>query len=348
MATATESEDRTAGLRSSPLREIQRLHETPISIAVKNLEDDPTNPGSVTVSMRYKRREPSIRDSYDILGSIIYPLIVCEHEDPVKRGKGIYIVIDGHGRLHQARERGQECIDAMVYPSMTLDQRIRLRQTLGASQEPFDPASVIADLKLLAQERGLDIQNPSHIETLVRDLPAKVQQRKKDLLILVRWDTQIVNKVGESSHAGADTIGLEMVRALTGIVDTVKKRHPDVYKRLGGDKGLTRKLGTMHLGKKFSQGTRSQEAIRKVKAGIAALPENDRIVQNYFDQESSYETMAQFAPAKPSKNDIASACEALVQLLVKADPGNLGDDELRILRRTNLQINGILEEVSVK
>ena len=101
----------------------------------------------------------------------------------------------------------------------------------------------------------------------------------------------------------------------------------------------------MYLDQKFSQGTRSQEAIRRVTAGITEVPENDPTVQSYFDHELSYETMARSAPAKTGTNDIASACEALVRLLVKADAGNLGDDEVRILKRTNLQISGTLEEV---
>ena len=228
---------------------------------------------------------------------------------------------------------------------MDLEQRICLRQTLGAAQEAFDPASVIADLKLLAKARNLDIENPSHVKTLLRDLPMKVQQRQRDLLTLARWDSQMVEKVGEASTAGAGTIGLDKVKGLTRVVDAVKKHHSGLYDRLGGDKGLTKKLGTMYLDQKFSQGTRSQEAIRRVTAGITEAPENDPTVQSYFDHELSYETMARSAPAKTGTNDIASACEALVRLLVKADAGNLGDDEVRILKRTNLQISGILEEV---
>ena len=73
MATSTENNVRATDLRSSPLRGIHPIHETPISVSIQNLEDDPTNPGAVTVSLRYKRREPSIRDSYDIIGAIVYP-----------------------------------------------------------------------------------------------------------------------------------------------------------------------------------------------------------------------------------------------------------------------------------
>ena len=346
MATTTENNSRGADLRSSPLRGIKPLCASPMTLRVEDLEEDPTNPGAVTASLRYKRREPSIRDSYDILGTIVYPLIVCQHDDEAKRVRGLHIVIDGHGRLHQANERGQETIEAFVYPAMDLERRICLRQTLGAAQEGFDPASVIADLRLLAGARNLDIQNPSHVKTLIRDLPAKVQQRERDLLTLARWDSEMVGKVGEASTAGAGTIGLDKVKGLTGIVDEVKKHHPVLYASLGGDKGLTKKLGTMYLEQKFSQGTRSQEAIRRVKAGIAELSENNPTVQSFFDHELPYQTIAQFAPAKQTrKNDLVAACEALVQILVKADPSSLGDDELRILRRTNLQINGILEEV---
>ena len=129
------------------------------------------------------------------------------------------------------------------------------------------------------------------------------------------------------------------------MVDALKKNHPKLYDDFGGDKGLTKKLGTMYLDMKFSQGTRSQEAIRKVTQGIAELPENHAAIRGYFEHELPYQSIAQFAPVKPSKNDISTACEALVQLLVKADVNELTEDDLRVLRRTNLQISGILEEV---
>jgi hypothetical protein len=227
---------------------------------------------------------------------------------------------------------------------MNLEQRICLRQTLGAAQEAFDPASVIADLKLLAQERDLDIENPSHVETLIRDMPAKVQQRRRDLLTLARWDSSMVDKVGESPNAGSDTIGLDKIKGLTRIVDAVKKHHPVVYKRLGADKGLTKKLGTMYLDRKFSHGTRSQEAIRKVTAGITALDTNDPDVQRYLEHELPYDVMANFAPAKSAKDDIESVCKQLVQLLLKADSSKLSSDELSILKRSNVQIINLLQE----
>ena len=144
--------------------------------------------------------------------------------------------------------------------------------------------------------------------------------------------------------APSSTIGLDKIKALTGIVDEVKKNHPETYQRFGGDKGLTGKLGRMYLSKKFSEGTRSQEAIRRVKAAIKSLPKNAGPVQSYFENEWAHTLMEDFAPAKSNNKDIRSVCQNLSKLLLEADADNLDVDELRILKRINVQIHSLLDE----
>ena len=87
-------------LRGSPVHDLKPLNEEPEWINIDDIDLDTTNPGSVTDSLRYQRRAPSIRDSYDIFGRIIYPIVVCKSGEHAER----FIHVDGFGRLEQLRK----------------------------------------------------------------------------------------------------------------------------------------------------------------------------------------------------------------------------------------------------
>jgi len=227
MATTVSSRKSTptsnvSALRSSPIQDIRPLFDDPVAIDLDSVDFDPTNPGT-TKSLRYKRRAGSIRDSYDILSKIVYPVIVCEN--PQQPGR--YMHVDGFGRLSEAKARGQRQVSAIVYPSLTLEQRICLRQTLNAAQEPFDAVSIIRDLEELARLRRLDLTNPDHVKTLVRDLPEKVRKHEKDLIMLSRLHPMAIEAMGESYHEDGQTIGLDKFRGMSRIVATMEDRHPE-------------------------------------------------------------------------------------------------------------------------
>ena len=88
-------------LKGSPVHDLKPLNEEAQRINIEDIDMDKTNPGSVTESLRYQRRAPSIRDSYDILGRIVYPIIVCKNAEHTGR----YIQVDGFGRLEQLKQR---------------------------------------------------------------------------------------------------------------------------------------------------------------------------------------------------------------------------------------------------
>jgi len=219
-----------AALRNSPVHDLQPLNDQPEWINIDDIDVDDTNPGSVTESLRYRRRAPSIRDSYDILGNIVYPIIVCKNGEHTGR----FIHVDGFGRLEQLKERGEKRVRAYIYPPMTLEERICFRQTLNAAQEPFDAVSIIQDLRLLADERKLDLNNSDHVKTLVRDLPEKVQKYEKDILELSRWHPDALKALGESYGTNANAIGLDQIRSLGRIMTETMSRHQNTMKKLGG------------------------------------------------------------------------------------------------------------------
>jgi hypothetical protein len=330
-----------SSLRSSPIHNVNPLFDSPVVIDLDSIEIDATNPGGSTKSLRYQRRAPSIRDSYDILNKIVYPVVVCEH--PQHRGK--YMHIDGFGRLSEAKARGQRQVSAIVYPSLTLEQRICLRQTLNAAQEAFDAVSIIRDLQELANQRGLDVTNPEHVKTLVRDLPEKVRKHEKDLIMLSRLHPTAIEAMGESYKKDGQTIGLDKFRGMSRILATMEERHPKTLEKLGGQRELSLKLSKMYLDKKFSDGTRSQEAIRQVAHSLKELPEEDRTVSEFFQKEKTYSDLPLLTGRRQAASAAASlseTCQALIAILLDLDPKVLTMRDRRTLERTDAVLHEVL------
>lgn len=336
--TTAAPADTVEALRSSPVHDLRPISETPMEIDIDAIEIDRTNPGSVTTSLRYQRRDPSMRDSWDILGRIVYPVVVCQKQDNPK----VYIHVDGFGRLNQARQRGQGKIRAIVYPPLSLEQRICLRETLNAAQEPFDVASIIRDLQELAKQRNLDVRNPEHIKTLVRDLPEKVRKRERDLVILARWDPEAAERIGEGYGAGSEAVGIDKVRALVRVMDIMGQRHLEILDALGGDMALSARLTQMYLDGKFSKGTRSQEAIRVVARALKTLPENHKRIEDFFRGELDYRVLEGFGQRSREAPNLVKLCEQLTSSLLALDANALSETERRTLTRTRAVLNEVL------
>ena len=337
----TKSESNVAALRASVIHNLKPVHDKAVAIDVDKIDLDPTNPGTVTQSLRDSRRAGSIRDSYDILARIIYPVLVCQNADR----PGRFIHVDGYGRLKEARARGQQSIEAIVYPPLNLEQRICMRQTLNAAQEPFDAVSIIHDLQELATIRKVDTSDPQQVKTLVRDLPERVRKHEKDLLMLARLHPSAVSAMGESYRKGGATIGLDKFRNIARVLRSLEERHPKTVAKLGGPRELSLKVSKMYIDKKFSEGTRSQEAIRRVAQALDRAPENDPRVTEFFDKERAFTELPTFSPrASESVGDseIIEACRTLTKLLLEVDTEILTKAELRALERTESVLNKVL------
>jgi hypothetical protein len=335
--THNEQPDVSA-LRSSPIHNLVPISPKPVPIDVGAIEIDPTNPGKATQSLRDSRRAGSIRDSYDILARIIYPVIICQKDGEPDR----YIHVDGYGRLKEAQARGQQTIDAIVYPPLTLEQRICMRETLNAAQEPFDAVSIIHDLQELARIRNVDTSDPDQVKTLVRDLPERVRKHEKDLLMLARLHPNAVSVMGESYRKEGATIGLDKFRNIARVLRTAEERHPKTVAQLGGARELSLRISKMYLDKKFSEGTRSQEAIRRVAQALDELPSDDSRIAEFFLNERPF-TELELGSTKPKTGlDIIAACRALMNLLVDVDADSLTNAEVRALERTESVLNKVI------
>jgi len=333
-----------AALRASPIHNLKPVTEEPVWINIGDVDLDPTNPGQVTESLRYRRREPSIRDSYDIFGGIIYPIVVCQNAEHAGR----FIHVDGFGRLHHLKQRGEKKVRAYVYPPMTLEQRICFRETLNAAQEPFDAASIIQDLRALAEERGLDIHNTEHVETLVRDLPEKVRNHKRDILILSSWHHDAIAKIGESYSTNRESIGLDQVRGLGRIMAVTEKRHQDTLKKLGGSQELSKKLVQFFLDERFSEDGKSQQGIRAVVRSLKKIQPDDPNILNFFEDEISIRELEKAADESvPNEQGVVlEGCSKFTNMLLGLNTQRLTEDETAALRRTATVLDSVFSEVS--
>ena len=330
--TAKSNQSKKEGLLDSKLREVNPVSEDGV-VALHMIEMDPTNPGGVTQSKRYERRHESLLDSFDILDGILYPLIVCEHPDK----KGYYILIDGHGRFDILKGRGVQTCRAIIFPPLDLEERICLRQTLNAAQEPFDVVSILQDLYTLAEERGITLDSREAVKTLVRDLPAKVQKVEKDIVMLMRWDQSVIDRLGETG-GGKGIIGLDQIRSLTTLMLGITKRHQAVSERLGGEKAIGIRLAEAFDQGQFSDGQRAQEGIRMASKAVKEhLPEDSGAIESFLDNETSLaDLVAQgqdhFVKTEGSK--VVKACKEFTSYLVDLDAESLSDSDRAALQRT--------------
>jgi hypothetical protein len=330
-----------ASLRSSRIHNLAPLYEKSIPVELDLIDLDPTNPGSATQSLRDARRAGSIRDSYDILARIVYPVIVCQN--PAEPGR--FTHVDGFGRLKEARARGQKTVEAIVYPPLDLEQRICMRQTLNAAQEPFDAVSIIHDLQHLARIRRINTSDPEQVKTLVRDLPDRVRKHEKDLLMLARLHPKAVSAMGESYRKDGATIGLDKFRNIARVLRSLEERHPSTVKKLGGPKELSLRVSQMYIDKKFTDGTRSQEAIRRVAQVLERAPENDPSIAEFFTNGRSFTDLLNRhskSDESDSHSPLVATCKKLANLLMEVDLEDLAMAELRALERTESVLQTVL------
>ena len=333
------TDERVKGLRSSPIRGIRPVSDQVATIPIEDIELDPTNPGSVTTSRRYQRREKSMLDSFDILDSVVYPIVVCQHpEHPEK-----YIHIDGAGRMTMLRSRGAKEVSAIVYPPMPLEERICFRQTLNAAQEPFDAVSIIHDLRILASERGLSLQDKGHLKALVRDLPDRVQAKEKDLLLLTEWHPDVVARMGEPTEPDEEVIGLDQLRSLNRLLQAINKQHPTVTDDLGGKQQVSKVLADAFTFRRFAVGMRSQEGIRKATKAAKEQPKDSDYVRRFLQGQIPLAELLDAPTAEDVSDDnteltessaLIKACQNLTSWLVSVDADALSERERRTLEWT--------------
>lgn len=335
-------------LTGSPIHGVKPLGEYPVDISL--LDTDPTNPGADPYSNRYKRREKPISESYDILGCIIYPLVISTKDDATGR----FWIVDGHGRRDEAARRSQKAINAIVFPSLTLEQRILLRQVLNAAQEPFDTPLVLRDLYVLARERGLDIRNDMDLRALLADLPVNIRKHEDKLKVLAKWPTDVSDKIGIDDNEETGVIGYDKIKELDTLVNALRKHHPKAAAQYPGQ-DLNRQLLKLYSANAFRDGGRSQQGIRDARAAVKRIVNDDPLVTKFLKGGMLVGEFAEASEARSKDRDIDTVyetelglvdlCKKLNSLLTDVDALNLSAVERRTLKRTSELISKVLEEI---
>lgn len=307
----------------SPLLNAKPLNNgQPMEIAIELIDLDETNPGIVKdkteQTIRYRRRGPNIIESYAILGGPLYPVIVC------KLPNGRYLLVDGHGRFEEVDTSKVKFLRAIVFPEMSLEQRICLREILNAAQEPFDAGLILKDLRMLAKERGLNVRNEDHMDKLLADLPQRVRGQRDNLLMLARWPEVLADKISVEGKKG--TIGIDQVNNLTQLVQAIEDKYPEITNDYPGDKLHHRVLERYFEGA-FREEGRAQDNIRFVTRTVKTMAKKQySVLLNFISGEN---TLAQFratiVPTKATKGGKKSSTQ------------NLEDDDLisRFLKMTH-------------
>jgi hypothetical protein len=314
-------------------------------VDIEHLDTDPTNPGSDPNSGRYKRREKPISESYDILGSIVYPVVVSSKDN----GSGRFWIVDGHGRTDEMRRRQVKKVKAVIYPPLTLEQRVLLRQVLNAAQEPFDTPLVLRDLHVLAHERGLDIRKDADLHALLADLPSNIRKHEEKLRLLAKWPQEVADKIGIDDNDEAEILGIDKVKELDGFVNAINKHHPKNAAAHSGP-NLYRQVLRLYFDGRFRDGTRSQHGIRDARAALKKIEPDHPLVADLLKGgisstqfRDAYE--ARRGQTTQTRDDIVDLCKRLNALLTDVDAHNLTAVERRTLRRTCDLITKVLDEV---
>ena len=329
-------------LKKSPIHGIKPIGEREIDITL--LDTDPTNPGSDQFSKRYKRRGDSISDSFDIIGGPVYPLVVCKSSET----PGRYLIVDGHGRGDEAGRRQHKTIRVIVFPPLSLEQRICLREVLNAAQEPFDTPLVLKDLHLLASQRGLSIRNPNDLRSLLSDLPLSIRKHKSKLNLLAKWPEAVAERIGIENDDDAKILGYDKVRHLDAVVNAVKDNHPEVANGYPDEKLYTQVL-ELYFQNRFRGGRRSQETTRDACKLLEKLPQNDSLVKKFLKGKLDFNDFEHQAKRtismKSEKEELVPLCKELSALLTDIDVHNLTSVERRSLTRTAELVSQVLTEM---
>jgi len=343
-----EAIDHIQELTGSPIHGVKPLGEYPVDLAL--LDTDPTNPGSDPYSNRYKRREKPISESYDILGGIIYPLVISTKDD----GTGRFWIVDGHGRRDEAVRRNQKQINSIIFPPLTLEQRIVLRQVLNAAQEPFDTPLVLRDLHVLARERGLDIRNDIDLRALLADLPVNIRKHEDKLRVLAKWPPDVSDKIGIDDSEEKGVVGYDKIKELDSLVNALRKHHPKTADEYPGPK-LNRQLLQLYFSNVFRDGGRSQEGIRATRYIVKKIENNNPLVSKFLKggmRVGEFEALSEAHIKDKAARDgdagdlqIVDLCKKLNVLLTDVDAHNLSAVERRTLKRTYELISQVLGEI---
>lgn len=252
-----------AGLKQGKLK--------PVSLD-KLIKSGVKNPGwNPKKSLRKEIQLEKIGESYEMFNDlVIVPIVVCEHETK----KGYFHLIDGHGRVAEAEDRGLDELDARILQPLDNLQRIVLRESLNNGQTSFDATVQLADVFLAATEMNKDIRDVEDVEEILAVFPPTLRKSARRKLKLLRdWPASIVKQLSaDAIKVGG--IAYNKLEELNPLASLLKKKH-------GKNDEIYSQLVTLYKKDAFAGG-RSQEMFRKARKIIGHLPEKHPLVDSFL------------------------------------------------------------------
>jgi hypothetical protein len=265
-----------AGLKQGKLKPV------PLDKLIKDLVGNPGwNPKK---SLRKDIQTEKIGEAYEMFNDhVIVPIVVCEHESK----KGFYHLIDGHGRVAEAEDRGFDQLDARVLQPLDRLQRIVLRESLNNGQTSFDATVQLADVFLAAKEMNRDVRDADDVEEILAVFPPTLRKSARKKLKLLRdWPAAIVKQLSADA-VKVGGIAYNKLEELNPLANLLKKKHgksDEVYPQL-----------VVLYKKDAFKGSRAQEAFRKARKIIGRLPDKHPLVDSFLAGKINLEKLAEKA-----------------------------------------------------
>lgn len=266
-----------AGLKQGKLKQVS------LDKLVKDLENPGWDPKK---SLRRKLQEEKIGEAYEMFNDhVLVPIIVCEHETK----KDVYHLIDGHGRVAEAEDRGLDFVDARVLQPLNSLQRIVLRESLNNGQTSFDATVQLADVFLAAREMNRDVRDAEDVEDILAVFPPTLRKAARRKLKLLRdWPAKIVKQLSADA-VKVGGIAYNKLEELNPLATLLKKKH-------GKGEEIYSQLVALYKKDSFAGG-RAQETFRKARKVIGHLPARHSLVDSFLAGKINLEKLAE--KAKP-------------------------------------------------
>jgi hypothetical protein len=312
------------------------------SVAIESLIQDPDNPGwNKKKSLRKDTQYEKIGEAFEMFNdTVIVPIVVAKHESK----KNAYYLIDGHGRIAEASDRGMEEIDARVLEFLDPLQRIVLRESLNNGQTSFDPTVQLADVFLAAKKMNKDVRDAEDVEEILAVFPPTLRKAARRKLKLLRdWPAGIVKQLSADA-VKLGGIAYNKIEELDPLAKLLKKKHGF------GDEAYG-KLVDLYKGGSAFAGGRSQETIRRAKRIIGELPASHKLVDQFVEAEIDLAQLEQksrsIIEAAERQEDVIDHSELAQQIMAEMDELDLDSLDSKQRKAFVRKLRGMLEQIEI-
>lgn len=307
------------------------------SVSIDKLVKDLQNPGwNPKKSRRKEIQLEKIGEAYEMFNdNVIVPIVVCEHESK----KDHFHLIDGHGRVEEAEDRGLDSLDARILGPLNRLQRIVLRESLNNGQTSFDATVQLADVFLAAKEMNRDVRDAEDVEDILAVFPPTLRKSaRKKLRLLREWPDAIVKQLSADA-VKIGGIAYNKLEELNPLASILKRKH-------GKDEKVYSQLVTLYKTDSFAGG-RAQETFRLARKTIGHLPSKHPLVDSFLTGKINLDRLVE--KAKPviaaAEEAVSSVDHSALFRTIASDLDTLDFDELSdreqkgLLRKLRKKIN---------